>query len=169
MDQASRSEVEKFARERFHAGLENRIKNEAQQKAEALARARSTHNFNAYPPALVACAQEKLRESILALADAWVEAGTLHQVALEKWAEETFETAVLQMAGGALGALRGELDLQAKRLKRQFETPSGREIEQSMNSALREGKLRLNAQRLKFTKSKMQFDVHSPEVTIPQS
>jgi hypothetical protein len=153
MNQPSRFEVEEFAKERFHSGIEIRIKTDAEEKAEALARVRSTHNIGGYLPALIEWKQECLRRSILAMADALVEAGNLYEIPLERWAEQELQVAALQMAGGANSALLGELDLLSKRTRRHIGSPTGNEISRVMNSALREGLLRLETQNVQMKRA----------------
>jgi hypothetical protein len=150
MNPPSRIEIEKFANERFQADLERRINEYALKQAQALAQVRSRGNSGGFLPALIQCKQEKLRAEILALADAWVEAGTIYAVPLQVWAEEALEKAAVLMAAGTVSALRGELDRIAKKTRNpQNETGAGnRAIEGAMRSALREGKLRLKTQRI---------------------
>jgi hypothetical protein len=158
MHQSTRHEVEGFANEKFRAGIENRLGTEAKKKAEALARVRDSGNSGGLLPALVECRQESLRANILAMADAWVEAGILYAVALGRWAEEKLEQSALQMAEGANSGLHCELNRLAVRTKRHIGNHSGREIQQTLNTALREGKLRLKTQSVLHKRSLTESD-----------
>lgn len=156
MNPPYRFEIEKFANEKFQADLERRTIAYALKQAQAVApQVKSSGNSGGYLPALIQCKQEKLREEILALADAWVEAGTIYAVSLQVWAEEALEKAAVLMAAGTVSALRGELDLMAKRTRNpQSNAGAGvRAIESAMKSALREGKLRLKTQRIQARRS----------------
>ncbi len=102
-------------------------------------------------PALIRWGAERVREMILARADADVEAFTLHGVASDTRAETNLRTAAQQIAAGTISAIRGELDLKNTRTRQHRNHPGGylnREIEGAMNSALQEGVLGLRRQRI---------------------
>jgi hypothetical protein len=146
----SRFELEKLATEIFQAGLERRIIEYVQKQAQALAQVRSRGNSGGYLPTLIRCKQERLRAEILALADAWVQAGTTYAVPLPRLAEEALEKATAQMTAGTVSGFRGEVELMAKRTRTPYSSGAGhREIESAMKSALREAKLRLETQRIR--------------------
>jgi hypothetical protein len=86
------------------------------------------------------------------LADAYVEAFTLHGVPIDKRAEKDLQTAAQQIAAGTISAIRGDLDLMNTRTRKHQNRPGGhlnREIDAAMKSALKEGALRLKRQRIK--------------------
>jgi hypothetical protein len=153
MNPPSRFEIEKLANEKFQADLERRITGYAQKQARALAQVRSRGNSGGYLPALIECKQECLRTEILALADAWVEAGTIYAVPLPVWAEKALEKAAAEMAAGTASALRGELDLHALRTRTQHHPVGEGELRSTLNSALRQGKLRIKTQRIQAERS----------------
>jgi hypothetical protein len=93
---------------------------------------------------------------VLALADAYVEVFTLFGVASDRQTETSLQTTARQMAAGSISAVRVELDLMAKRTKRHPGDPGGhleREIGAAMNTALKEGVLRLKRQRIQIRHS----------------
>jgi hypothetical protein len=152
MNLPSRFEIGTLANEIFEADHERRIRDFAQEETRVLAQVRSTHNIGGYAPALVQCGVERLRSEILTLADAWAEAFTLYGVPSDVWAEKALEKAALQMAGGTVSGIRGQLHLLKIRTRNPIQDVRGhleREISASMNGALREGKLRLKRQRIK--------------------
>jgi hypothetical protein len=87
------------------------------------------------------------------LADAWVEAGTIYAVPLPVWAEKALEKAAAEMAAGTVSALRGELDLHALRTRTQHHPVGEGVLRSTLNAALREGKLRVKAQRIQAERS----------------
>jgi hypothetical protein len=157
MNAPSRLEIEQFANDKFQADLARRTNGYAQKQARALAEVSARGNVGGYIPALIQSKQERLRAEILALADAWVEAGTTYAVPLQAWAEKALEKAVVQMAGGTNSAFEGELRLRAARTRTPLNTlaivAGHREIERAMKSALREAKLRLKSQRIQAERS----------------
>ncbi len=154
MNPPSRFEIEQFANEKFQADLDRRINKYAQKQAKTLAEVRARGNASGYVPALIQCKQERLRAEILALADAWVEAGTTYAVPLQAWAEKALEKAAAEMTAGTVSAFRGELDLMATRTRTPNTNCAGhREIENAAKSALREAKLRLKTERIQAERS----------------
>jgi len=149
----SQFEIEQYANEIFRAGLEDRIDEYARKQAQALHEARSTNNIGAHLPTLIRCKRERLRAEILILADAWVQAGITYDVPLGDWAEKAVEKAAALMAGGVRSALQGEIDLHAVRSRAPRNTGGTRELNSSLNSAVREAKLKLKTQRIKVEHS----------------
>jgi hypothetical protein len=155
MTPPSRFEIEQFANEKYQADVERRLTEYARKQAQALAQARSRGNVGGYLPALIECKQEALRAEIFAFAHALVEAGTIYAAPLPVWAEETLERRAAEMAGATGSALRGELELRAKRIRSpQSNTGAvNRAIESAMKSAVRKGRLRLKTQRIQAERS----------------
>ncbi len=156
MRSASQFEIERFANERFQVERERISQEHRQKETEALAEARLRGN-SGYQPALIQCKQERLRAQILAFADALAEAAAIHGVPLHAGAEHTLEEASLQMAGGILSAIRGEMDLRSKRTRTADRNSGGDlAIQRAMISAVREGKLRLKKQRIVAERSEIE-------------
>lgn len=100
---------------------------------------------------MVAWGAERVRSMVLALADAYVESFKLYGVPSDKQAERDLRTVAQEIAAGTISAIRGELDLLAKRTNMPLTDAGGylnREIDAAMNSALKEGVLRLRRQRI---------------------
>jgi hypothetical protein len=80
-----------------------------------------------------------------------VEAFTLHGMPSDARAETNLQTTAQQIAAGTISAIHGELDLHQMRTRKHGSRPAGylnREIEGTMNLALREGLLGLRRQRI---------------------
>jgi hypothetical protein len=77
-----RHEIEKFATESFAVARDRILNEHAEKQTSVLAQVRRTGNSGAYLPALIRCEAEKVREVILAWADALVEAFKLYGVVL---------------------------------------------------------------------------------------
>jgi hypothetical protein len=147
----ARTEIENFATSAFAVARDRIVNEHADKKKSVLAQVGRTHNSGGYLPALTKWGAERLREMILAQADAYVEAFTIHGVPSDRQAEKTLEMAGMQFAAGTISGILGELDLLAKRTNRPQQAPGGyvnREINHAMGSALDEGKLRLQRQRI---------------------
>jgi hypothetical protein len=156
MGHPARPEIEKFANEAFAVARDRILREHANRRNEALSQARLTGNSGSYMPALLRWGAERVREIILARADADVDAFTLHGVPSDTWAEADLRTAAQQIAAGAVSAIQGEIDLQNRRTRRHGDYSGGclnRQIEAAMKSALREGVLRLRRQRIAAGKS----------------
>jgi hypothetical protein len=167
MSSPSRFEIEQFANEKFQADLDRRTNEYAQKQARALAEVRARGNAGGYVPALIHCKQEKLRAEILALADAWVQAGTVYSVPLQAWAEKALEKTAAEMTAGTVSAYRGELDLMEQRTRTPHTTGAGnREIETAAKSAVREARLKLKTQRIHVERS-ISASAPAPSVSKP--
>ncbi len=137
--------------EAFSVARDRILRESAEKQTEALRKVRLKGNRGGYLPALTQCACESLRDLILALSDAWVEEFTLREIPCSAEAEKDLDLTAKQMAAGAIAALRGQLDLTSRRIRIPFNDSTGyinREIGESMNSALKEGKLRIKRQRI---------------------
>jgi hypothetical protein len=146
----ARNKIEEFANEAYAIARDRILKEYAEKKNKALAEVRRTKNSGGYVPALAKCGVERTRETILALADAWVEAFTLHRVPSEAYAEQDLEKNAQLIAAGTISGIEGELDLLIKRTGRQL-SPLGhpsREIHAAMTTALAEAVVRLRRQRI---------------------
>lgn len=115
-----------------------------------LAQVRRTGNSGGYLPALIKCQAECVRDIILARADAYVEA--FAGVPCDTQAEKDLARAAEEIAAGSISGIRGRLKLRSVRLRIAEEgqgIPWHLEIERAMHSALEEGDLRLERQRIK--------------------
>jgi len=157
---AARSEIENFAMEAFAVARNRIVEEHAEKKRSVLAQVGRTHNSGGYVPALTKWGAECVREMILAQADAYVDAFTTFEVPSDVKAEESLKTASVQIAGGSISGIRGQLDLIAKRTRMPLNDSVGhinREIEKSRLSALKEGVLRLRRQRIKAATTQTQL------------
>ncbi len=148
---APRPSIERFADQAFSVARDRILREHAEKRNRVLAQARLTGNSGSYLPALVKWGAERVRDMILARADADVEAFTIHGVPSDARAETNLQTAARQIAAGTISAIRGELELRAKRTREHGDYPGGylnREIEGAMKSALQEGVLGLRRQRI---------------------
>jgi len=78
-----RAKIEQFTNQAFAVTRDQLGERQAERRNQALRLARLSGNRGAYVPAVTRCATEDVRESILALADAYVEAFTLFGVPSE--------------------------------------------------------------------------------------
>lgn len=145
-----RPSIEKFADQAFSVARDRILREHAEKRNGVLAQARLTGNSGSYLPALVKYGAERVREMILARADADVEAFTIHGVPSDVRAETNLQTAARRIAAGTISAIRGELALRNMRTRQHQRYPGGylnREIEGAMKLALQEGLLGLRRQR----------------------
>jgi len=148
----ARREIELFAQETF-AVFHDRILEQFPQKWNSvLNQARSTGNSGAFAPAATRVATERVRELILALADAYVDAFTICGAPSDAQAETTLQKSADEFAAGALEAVLGQAKLDSARTRSPERPIPGieRAMQLAVSSALREGKLRLKEQRIKF-------------------
>lgn len=147
------SPVEKFADDAFRVACEDILARSAAQRLRVLGRVSRTGNSGAYVPALVELKKKQVREMILARSFADIEAHTLHHKPCGLRAEQSFEQSAMQIAGGAVSALHGQLHLMETRTKRPINILAGyleREIGAGKQSAVNEGLLNMRRQRLTF-------------------
>jgi hypothetical protein len=152
MGRPTRSEIKKAAEDAFAVASEDILAEYEAMKKEVLDRVRLTHNSGGYLPALTKWGEERLRKMVLAYADAYVEAFTLHDAPSDELAEKDLETAAQQIAAGTSSAIRGELDLLKTRTGIPVNDSVGhlnRQIHSAMKSAVKKGVLRQQQQRIK--------------------
>lgn len=159
MSQPARVEIEKFATEAFAVARDRILREYAEKQRSVQAQVERTHNSGGYLPALAKWGAERLREMILANADAYVEAFTLYGVPSDRQAEQDLQTAAQQMAEGTISDIRGDLQQRSVRLRIPEEgrgVPWHLGIERAMHAAVKEGLLRLKRQRIKATATQTQ-------------
>ena len=138
----------------FAVARDRILKEHADQRRRALAQAELTGNSGAYLPALIKCEAQHVRETILALADAYVEAFTIHGVPSDTRVD--LRAVARQVTAGAISGIRGHLRLRSGRLRIAEEgrgVPWHLEIERAMDAAVKEGRLKLRRQRIEFKDS----------------
>ena len=151
MSQPLRHEIEKLATKAFAVAHERISVEGAERKRQALIEVARRGNVGGYVPALTKFATERVREAILAFADSYVDAFRLAQTPADAKVEIELERSSLQIAGGAVAGVRGELDLISKRTQRPLSRGGGHiegEIEKSRVSALNEAHLKLARHRM---------------------
>jgi hypothetical protein len=173
MSKPPRSEIEKLATDSFALAHERIAVEYGTKRKQVLAQVRRKGNIGGYAPALTELAASQVRESILACADAYVEAFTISGVPADASARKSLQTASLRIAGGVNSQVCGQLDLLKKRTLGPLQIPVAYidgEIGKSTNSALREGLLKLDRQRIEIrsagkqdSKSGSQGGVKSPD------
>jgi hypothetical protein len=154
--QSSRHEIDMFANDAFATARDRLLKKHTKKERRVLGQVRQTHNSGGFLSALITLKADEVRDTILALADAQVEAFTLYRTPSDPYAEKALKTSAQQIAGGSISAVRGQLRLRSVRLRIAEEgrgVPWHLEIERSMRSALEEGLLRLKRQRIRFRNS----------------
>jgi hypothetical protein len=159
MGQPSRHEIERFANGRFGVAREAILKGYEKKRDHVLREVRQRGNIGGYAPALIDWGAERVREEVLALADAYVDEFIRYDVNSDKQAEKDLEMVALQIAGGAISGIRGRLDLMAQRTRMPVNHPGGhlnREIHAAMTSALNEGLLNMQ-QRIKSSQRYLKF------------
>jgi hypothetical protein len=165
MSQPARHEIEKFANDRFDVVRDDILAQHEEKRKQVLREVRRTHNSGGYLPALVALGAERVRNMILARADATVESFELHRVPSDARAETDLKRTAQEIAAGTISAIRGELDLLAKRTRTPRRHTGGhlnQEIEAAMKAALKEGVLRLSQQRITSMNSQRSSQLRVP-------
>ena len=97
----ARHEIKSLADDAFSVTRDRLITEHAEKKNQVLGQVARTGNSGGHLPALTKWACESLRETILALADAYVEAFTLFGVPADAQAEKDIEACAKQMAAGS--------------------------------------------------------------------
>ena len=165
----SRREAEQLAEESFALAQEQAAQKFAAAKGSALRNVAKKGNIGGYAPALAQVAASHTHDSILAYADAYVDAFTLAGVPLDEKIHNSLEIGALQIAGGVIGGVTGELHLLQQRTKRHLAIPSGsinRAVSAARTLALRECKLRLKRQGIIVRKSSA--NANAPQAVIQQ-
>jgi hypothetical protein len=165
MSHPARHEIEKFANDAFAIDRDRILTEYAEKKSRVLGQVKLTGNRGGYLPALVTWAAERERELALARADACVRAFTLFGEPSDAQAEEALKTDGRLSAARSISAIRGELQLRSVRLRIAEEgqgMPWHLEIERSLNTALKEGVLRLRQQRIMSKNSESPLRLGSP-------
>jgi hypothetical protein len=148
---STRDEIEAFAEEKFSVAHDHIVERFPEKQNQVLNQVRTKGNVGGYAPALTKLATERVREMILAMADAYVEAFTICGAPSDERAESTIRRTAKEFVAGALSAIEGQLQLSATRTRQpKVLAPTGRAMQIAVNSAIKEGVLRLKSQRLKF-------------------
>lgn len=160
---ATRDEIESFAQDKFAVARDLLTERLPEKQRHALNQVRSTGNSGGYAPALIKLATERVREMILALADAYVEAFDTCGAPSDIEAERTLQKSAVEFAAGSISAITGQAHLDSLRLRLPDRPIPGLHsaVKIAVSSAIREGLLRLKEQRLKFKTSA------SPLLTSP--
>jgi hypothetical protein len=117
MSHPARYEIEKFANDAFAVARDRILTEYAERWSHVQNQVTRTGNGGGYLPALVKWGAERERETILALADAYVDAFTLFGTPSDAQAEEALKTAARLSAAGAISGFRGQLQLRSARLR----------------------------------------------------
>ncbi|MGA2154511.1 MAG: hypothetical protein ABSH37_08850 [Bryobacteraceae bacterium] len=150
MRHTSRYQIEKYANKAFAGARTNIHAEYEEERKRVLDRVRLTGNSGGYLPALTNWGAERLRKTVRALANAYVEAFALYGAPSDAGAEAELKTAARQMAAGTISGIQGELRLMRTRTGKRSDDPGGylnRTIEAAMESAVEEGVLNLMRQR----------------------
>jgi hypothetical protein len=151
LNRPSRNEIDKFANQAFAVERNRILKEYAEKQKHVLDQVRRTGNSGGYLPAITKWGTQRLRETILAEANSYAEAFTASGVPSDAKAEAALKRSSLEFAIGTVSNIRGQLDLMSKRTRRPMSDGTGyieREIEKSRVSALAEGNLKLERQRI---------------------
>lgn len=158
MGRRPRIEIEKFARDRFNLLRDDILAEYERKRRHLLKHERRTGNCGGYVPAVTTWGAERARKMILARADAYVDAFTLYGVPSDARAETSLREAAEQEVAGTVSAIRGGLELRARRLRVVEEgrgMPWHLEIERAMKAATKEGVLKLRQQRIESTQVRL--------------
>lgn len=154
-------EIDKSASKAF-AVDRNRILAEFETKLNQLpCQVGRTGNSGSYLPALIKWGAERMRELILAWADAHVKAFTSYGVPCDAQEDTDLKAFALETTAGSISRIHGHLRLRSKRLRTAEEgsgMPWHLEIESAMGAVLDEGLLKLDRQRIKFRDSERARD-----------
>lgn len=165
-----RYEIEKFANDRFAITREHIHADYAARQNKALREVRLRGNVGGELPERTRLAAERVREEILALVDAYVEAFTLYNLRSDAKAESAVAHAARHIAAGTIAGTQGQLDLIGRRTGRHLNDATGhleRQVQASMKSALQEGALRLRRQAVAVRSLAMAADESTrPEVLL---
>lgn len=161
ISQPARDEIKKFAEGTFAVASEGILLRWGGPGRYAQNKVTQTGNAGSYLPGLIEWASGRVRELILALSEAWVKSFWRYQRSADREAEQDLKRSAQQMTAGTISAVRGHLRLSATRTLKNSNS-GGRfhlEIERAMNSAFKEGTLKLRAQRVEFrSKSRIPED-----------
>jgi hypothetical protein len=147
----ARPEIDKLADMAFGVSRDRILNDAGEKRNQVLHQVRLTGNSAGFVPALVKWAAERVRQMVLAHADAYVEAFSLHNMPSDALAETDLRTTAQQITAGTISSICGDLDLNNRRTGQQKSVPVGyvnRQISSAMNSSLQEGLLRLKRQEI---------------------
>jgi hypothetical protein len=149
MGPPARHLIEKFANEAYAVARGRILKEYTKKKSQALTEVRRTGNSGGYVPAFTRWGVERTQAMILARADAWVEAFTLHRAPADLKAEQDLRKNAQLEVAGTISGIRGEIDLLKKRTGLPLNSRGhlSREVRKAMTTALAEAVLKLKAQR----------------------
>jgi len=145
-----RSEIEEFADQTYGIAIEHLLAQNHEKRHQAICQASRTGNRGAFLPALSKVASEQVGTIIRARTGAYLEAFSCCGVPPDIQAEIDLGKFAMQVMGGAISGLRGDLALQSQRTRQPSDPDLSLchfEIGKSGHSALREGILRLRRQQ----------------------
>ena len=146
MSQPARHEIEKLATKAFAVAHERMAVDGAKKRNQILERSRGEGQYWRLCPC-----PNQMGDGMRAGGDSRSR-GRPPPSPTDAKVEKNLETSSLQIAGGAVSGVRGELDLISKRTEKPLNRGAGhveREVEKSRVSALNEAQLKLERQRIK--------------------
>jgi hypothetical protein len=151
-NQPARQEIDKFAHDTFDVVRGSILLKYGDPGKYASNETARTGNLGAYLPALIDWGSQRVRDSILALADSFVEAFSLFQRPSDRPAETELERSAKEMTAGTISAVRAQLSLHSLRTSQTIDsgTPFHLEIERAMRAATKEAFVRLRRQRIEY-------------------
>lgn len=151
-NQSARQEIKKFAEETFGVSRSAILLKYGDPGKYASAEVSRTGNGDAYLPALIDWASRRVQDSIIALAESYVETFSLFQRPSDRQAESDIERGAKEITAGAISAVRGQMSLYAQRTGQIIDrgTRFHLEIERAMRAAIKEAFIRLRRQRIEY-------------------
>jgi hypothetical protein len=167
----TREEIEAFATEAFSVAHDRIMEQLPEKHNQVMNQVRSTGNSGGYAHALTKLATERVRQLILVKADAYVDAFTACRAPSDEQAEKDLRRAADEFAAGSISAVSGQSVLDAGRTRRPVLPIPGihNAMKIAVNSAVKEGLLRLKAQRIKFRSVASPFGAGTQQSVVTTS
>lgn len=144
MNDPKRAEVERLAELAFKARQERIIREFGDERSRVINRVTATGNAGGYLPALIAWAVDRLKRSISAQADSYIEAFNAFNMPCDTAAERTIRSTAIQFAAGSIGNVGSDRSIKRHHLG--HGVPWHLEIEREMGTAVKEAISRMSNQ-----------------------
>jgi hypothetical protein len=145
-----KSKMEKLADLALSVSRDRILRETDEMRSQVLHKVALSGNSAGYIPGLVAWAEDRVRQMVLARADAYAEAFAAYGQPSDALAETNLHAAAQQIAAGTISGICGDLNLHNIRTGQHQAAPEGyvsRRISAAMTSALQQGVLKLRRQQ----------------------
>jgi hypothetical protein len=158
MNDPRRSEVESLAATTFRARQERIVREFGDERSRVINRVALTNNSAGYLPALAGWAVQRLRETITAQADTYIEAFIAFNMPCDDAAEKALWSTATGTASASIMNVRNDHSVKQHN-RSALGSPWHLEIEREMHTAVKEGIARMKTQRATVLNARKQAPV----------